>query len=340
MSCCGGNEPVYTGSLNDEITKSGEFVRQNNLFDKPFGEKEGELPVEANRYKLYWAKICHWSNRASIVRELLGLEDVIDVQIVGRELINNTYAWTVYDENGNPDERSGYRYLFEYYEAAIPGFPGRATVPTVVDQIEKKAANNDYHKLTNYFETAFKKYQKKDAPDLYPEELREEIDALNEWLFPNVNNGTYRMMFAKSLSAYQEAYNDYFSALDYLEERLEHNRFLFGDYVTDSDVRLFVTLVRWEVAYYRFLGTSEKGLRGYKNLWEYTRDLYVIPAFRNNTYLSDIAHEYGAIDESNTHFPTFNYRFWNDVDYDKLFSEPQNRRILSKTPEKKFLITN
>ena len=159
---------------------------------------------------------------------------------------------------------------------------------------------------------------------------------MNEWLFPNVNNATYRMMFSRSLEAYNEAYADFVKALEYLDARLENNRFLFGDYVTDSDVRLYVTLVRWEVAYYRFLGTFEKGLRGYKNLWEYTRDLYTIPAFRHNTYLSDIAHEYGAIDESGTNFPTFNYRYWNAVDYDKIFSEPQNRRDLSLDPDHKL----
>ena len=336
MSCCGGNEPTYSVEIKQEIANDGRFIRQKNVFTTPFGKGDGEIKVEKGRYKLYWAKGCHWSNRASIVRELLGLEDVLDVQIVGRENINGTYAWTVYDSEGNPDKQSGYKYLFEYYEAGKPGFEGRATVPVVVDQIEKKAVQNDYHKLTNYFETEFKEFQKKGAPDLYPEDLRDEIDALNEWLFPNVNNATYRMMFSRSLEAYNEAYADFVKALEYLDARLENNRFLFGDYVTDSDVRLYVTLVRWEVAYYRFLGTFEKGLRGYKNLWEYTRDLYTIPAFRHNTYLSDIAHEYGAIDESGTNFPTFNYRYWNAVDYDKIFSEPQNRRDLSLDPDHKL----
>ena len=213
---CGEAAPTYSVQIKEEIAKDGRFIRQPNLFTTPFGEGEGELKVEKGRYKLYWAKGCHWSNRASIVRELLGLEDVLDVQIVGREKLNGTYAWTVYDEEGNPDKQSGYKYLFEYYEAAKPGFTGRATVPTVVDQIEKKAVNNDYHKLTNYFETAFKAYQKKDAPDLYPEEQREEIDALNEWLFPNINNATYRMMFSRSLEAYNEAYQDFVKALEYL----------------------------------------------------------------------------------------------------------------------------
>lgn len=332
------SEIVYKGKVADEIAGDGRFVRQENLFTTPFGEGENDLKAEAGRYKLYWAKGCHWSNRASIAIELLGLEDAIDVQIVGQEKLNGTYAWTIYDKEGNPEKTTGYRYLYEYYEAAKPGFTGRATVPTLVDQIEKKAANNDYHHLTNYLEVNFKPFQKKDAPDLYPVELREEIDRLNEWLFPNINNGTYRMMFARSLAAYDEASEDFWGGMDYLEERLSDQRFLFGDYVTDSDIRLYVTLVRLETCYYRFLGPVEKGLRGYRNLWEYSRDLYEIPAFKHNTYFRNLARTYGAIDESETSFPTYNYRFWNEIDFEKKWSEPQNRRKLSKTPEQKFLI--
>lgn len=185
----------------------------------------------------------------------------------------------------------------------------------------------------------FKPFQKKNAPDLYPENLREEIDRFNEWLFPNINNGTYRMMFAKSIKAYEEAYHDFFTAMDYLEERLEGQRFLFGDYVTDSDVRLYVTLVRFETCYYRFLGPLEKDLRGYKNLWEYSRDLYEIPAFKNNTYFKDLAKDYGAGAPAEGSFVPYNERFWDELDFEAKWTQPQNRRKLSKTPEQKFLIS-
>lgn len=127
--------------------------------------------------------------------------------------------------------------------------------------------NNDYHRLTNYFEVAFEPWQAEDAPDLYPEHLRKEIDILNDWLFPNINNAHYRMAFSQSLTAYNEAYDDFFNAMDKLEERLEYNRFLFGDYVTDSDARFFVTLARWDSYYYRNLGPQKKRMTEYRNIW-------------------------------------------------------------------------
>lgn len=333
------SEATYVGNVKAEIKENGSFVRQKNLFTTPFGEKDGELKAEAGRYKLYWAKKCHWSNRSSIVIELLGLGDAIDVQIVGQERQKGSYAWTIYDEEGKPEPVSGYRYLYEYYEAAKPGFQGRATVPALVDQRTKTVVNNDHHRLTNYFEVNFKPFQKKDAPDLYPEGLREEIDALNEWLYHNINNGVYRMMFARSLAAYDEASKDFWGGMDYLEERLKDQRFLFGDYVTDSDVRLYVTLVRLETSYYRFLGPVARGLRGYRHLYEYARDLYEIPAFKNNTYFKDIARDYGDVDESQSSYASYNYRFWNEINFEKKWGEPQNRRKLSRTPERKFLIS-
>ena len=328
----------YKANVKSEIDERGRFIRQGNLFTTPFGEKEGELKAEAGRYKLYWAKGCHWSNRASIVRELLGLEDAIEADIVDSEFNGKTNAWKLPTAVDGPDPETGVTFLYEFYENALPGFTGRATVPSLVDLKTKKVVNNDYHHLTNYFEVNFKEFQKEGAPDLYPEELRDEIDRLNEWLFPNINNGTYRMMFARAVEAYDEAATDFFSGLDYLEERLEGQRFLFGDYVTDSDIRLFVTLVRLETCYYRFLGPVEKGLRGYKNLWEYSRDLYEIPAFKHNTYLADLARDYGVEEPAKGAFIPYNERFWNEADFEKKWSEPQNRRKLSKTPGQKFLI--
>ena len=141
-----------------------------------------------------------------------------------------------------------------------------------------KVVNNDYHRLTNYFEVDFKPFHKKNAPDLYPEELRKDIDEMNDWLFDNINNGVYKTTFCRSKEAYWDAYNSFYAAMDLLEERLENQRFLFGDYVTDSDVRLYVTLARLDIRYTHQLGHTKHPLFTYKNLWGYARDLYQIPA--------------------------------------------------------------
>jgi putative glutathione S-transferase len=141
------------------------------------------------------------------------------------------------------------------------------------------------------------------------------------------------MMFAQSITAYEEAFDDFYRALDQIEERLSVSRFLFGDYVTDSDVRLFVTLARFDTHYYRNLGPIKRRVVDYENIWGYLRDLYVIPAFRNNTYFRDIA---ASRSDNKSLFQDFNSRFVDQIDYEGIWSAPQNRKKLSKTPEEKF----
>lgn len=328
--------PVETKT---EIDERGAFQRQANRFTTPFGDDPGQLKAEKGKYRLFWARGCHWSNRASIVRELLGLEDVISVNQVSHteDPERRKYGWEfAYDEDLK-DPETGAEFLAEFYYRADPDYTGRSTVPALVDLDTYTVANNDYHRLTNYFETAFKPFHKEGAPDLYPEDLREDIDNLNDnVLFPFINNGVYRMMFAQSIVAYEEAFDDFFTTLDVLEKRLATNRFLFGDYVTDSDVRLFVTLARFDTHYYRNLGPIKKRISEYENIWGYARDLYEIPAFRNNTYFHDIARGWDTKKEKL--FVDFNSRFADDIDFDAIWSTPQKRKYLSKTPDQKFLV--
>lgn len=328
--------PVETKT---EVDERGAFQRQSNRFTTPFGDGSGQLKAEKGKYRLFWARGCHWSNRASIVRELLGLEDVISVNQVSHteDPERRKYGWEfAYDEDLK-DPETGAEFLAEFYYRADPDYTGRSTVPALVDLDTYTVANNDYHRLTNYFETAFKPFHKEGAPDLYPEDLREDIDNLNDnVLFPFINNGVYRMMFAQSIVAYEEAFDDFFTTLDVLEKRLATNRFLFGDYVTDSDVRLFVTLARFDTHYYRNLGPIKKRISEYENIWGYARDLYEIPAFRNNTYFHDIARGWDTKKEKL--FVDFNSCFADDIDFDAIWSAPQKRKYLSKTPDQKFLV--
>ena len=154
--------------------------------------------------------------------------------------------------------------MSEAYYKADDDYTGRTTVPALIDVQTGKVVNNDYNRLTNYFEVNFREFHGENAPDLYPEELREEIDKLNIWLFHNVNNGVYKTAFARSKEAFWDAYNAFYAALDILEERLGHQRFLFGDYVTDSDVRLYVTLARLDIRYAFQLGHTKQRLIDYK----------------------------------------------------------------------------
>ena len=319
-----------------EIDERGAFIRQPNAFIRPFGDKEGDLKAEAGRYAIYWAIGCNWSNRPVIVRDLLGLQDVIKDRLVTHSGQTNKYGHGFGNQPGHKDPLTGAYFLSEFYKRADPEFTGRATTPTLVDIIEKKAVNNDYHRLTNYLEVQFRPFQSKDAPDLYPKKFRKEIDELNDWLFPHVHNGHYRMAFCQSPEAYDEAYEDFYDSLDKLEKRLGENRFLFGDYITDSDVRAYVTLVRWDVSYYHNVGPVKKPIRDYKNIWGYLRELNTVPAFHKNSNARTLALN-GIPKDGGALFRGYNERILTKVDFDKLWADDGERRKLSRTPDELFL---
>lgn len=281
---------VATSENSHEISETGAFVRQENHFVTPFGNGEGELPVEANRYRLIWTPLCPWATRQVIALKLLGLEDVISVGTVAPVRTEN--GWEFSMDEGGVDPVLGIRFLPEIYAATDPEYTGRATVPTIVDVTTKKVVNNDYHHLTNYWETVWKPFHKEGAPDLYPEELRKDIDELNGILFHEINNGVYKTGFAQSQEEYEKNYHLVYARLDWLEERLSHNRFLFGDQLTDSDIRLYVTLARFDVAYYFAFRLNKKRIQDYENLWNYAKELYSIPAFREATDFDAIKRGY------------------------------------------------
>ena len=316
----------------NELDERGAFVRQPNSFIVPFGSKEGEFRAEAGRYAIYWAEGCNWSNRPVIARDLLGLQDVISDTKTTHSGETNVYGHGFGDQPNHQDQATGAYFLSEFYKRANPDYKGRATTPTFVDIIEKKAVNNDYHRLSNYIEVQFRPFQPADAPDLYPKKFRDVIDEFNDWLFPHVNNGHYRMAFCSSIEAYQEAYDDFYASLDKLEERLATNRFLFGDYVTDADIRLYVTLVRWDTGYYRNIGPTKRRIVDYPNLWGYVRDLYAIPAFAKTTFFPKKPQA-----EDGRLFRDFNSRLAWQIDFVKLYQTDGERAKLSRTPEEKFL---
>ena len=316
----------------DEINETGAFVRQPNSFIQPFGDEPGDLKAGNRQYAIYWAHGCNWSNRPVIARDILGLQDVILDQTTSHSGQTNVYGHGFSDQPGFVDPITGVHFLSEFYKNANPNYTGRATTPTLVDITTKKAVNNDYHRLSNYIEVQFRPFQPKDAPDLYPKAFRREIDELNDWLFPHINNGHYRMAFCQSYSAYQEAFDDFYESLDKLEKRLEDNRFLFGDYITDSDIRFYVTLVRWDTGYYRNVGPIKHRIVDYKNIWGYVRDLYSIPEFAHYTFFNERPPR-----KDNDLFRRWEDRIQPQIDYVKIFSEPNDRKKLSRTPDEVYL---
>ena len=274
-----------------EINQQGAFVRQSNAFDMPFGEGPGTLPVEKGRYRLIWTPLCPWATRQVIVLGLLGIgEDVISIGKVAP--VRTEKGWAFSLDEGGVDPVLGIATLPEIYARTDPDYQGRATVPTVVDVTTGKVVNNDYHRLSNYWETVWKPFWKEGAPDLYPEDLREEIDALNTILFHEVNNGVYKAGFARTQEEYARNFRLVFGRLDQLEERLSQNRCLFGDRLTDSDVRLYVTLARFDIAYYTEFRLNWKRIQDYENLWNYAKELYSLPAFHAATDFEAIKQGY------------------------------------------------
>jgi putative glutathione S-transferase len=282
-----------TSKTPEEVKADGSFNRQINRFTTPFGNKSGELSIEAGRYRLLWSAACPWAHRSVIVRKILGLENAISLGTASpmRPRLPHVDWEFSLDEKG-VDPVLGIRYMSEVYKKADLDYTGRPTVPVMVDITEQKAVNNDYFKLTNYFETVWSPFHKENAPNLYPETLREEIDALNEIIFHEVNNGVYKCGFAQSQEAYETSYNTLFARLDELEQRLSGQRFLLGDYITDSDVRLYTTLVRFDAAYYTTFNTNRNLIREFKNLWGYARDLYQTPGFGDTTDFDAIKRHY------------------------------------------------
>ena len=325
-----------------EIDKNGYFRRQPNHFTTPFGDGENDLKAEGNkRYRLVWAKLCHWSNRAAIARELEGLEDQISVNMVEHAPHEKNLGWEyVYNEN-NIDPVFGDQFLSEAYYRADDDYQGRTTVPALIDTTTGKVVNNDYNWLTTYFEVNFRPWHKKGAPELYPVELREEVDKMNLWLFDNINNAVYRSSFSRSNEGHFDGVNTFYAAMDRLEKRLETNRFLFGDYVTDSDIRLYVTLARLDIRYTAQLGETKRPLYTYKNLWGYAKELWEIPAFAHHTDFAAIIRQ-GRIEgeedgfRASTHYDLALPK----IDWDAQWKVSTERAYLSSDPTHPIYLGN
>ncbi|WP_010260031.1 glutathione S-transferase family protein [Treponema primitia] len=281
---------VATSESAHEISAEGAFVRQANRFTTPFGSGPGELPVEAGRYRLLWAAICPWAHRQIIVLNLLGLTEAISIGKANP--VRTDRGWEFSLDPAGVDPVLKIRYLSEAYEKADPAYTGRATVPAVVDISTGKVVNNDYFKLTNHWETAWAPLHKKDAPDLYPPDLRTDIDGLNDIIFHEVNNAVYKAGFAENQGEYEKNYELLFKRLDILEERLGKNRYLFGSSITDSDIRLYVTLARFDTAYNLVFRCNRNRLVDFPNLWNYAKDLFQTPGFGDTTDFDAIKRGY------------------------------------------------
>jgi glutathionyl-hydroquinone reductase len=273
-----------TAQFVAETGRSGEFVRQQNAF-RDRVTVGGRFPPEPGRYHLIVSLACPWAHRAIIVRRLLGLDDRISLGIV--DPVRDERGWRFTLDPGGRDPVSGAAYLSELYEASDPSFSGRWTVPTLWDTKTRTIVSNDYPQITLDFSTEW------GVPSrLYPEELRDEIDAVNEVVYADVNNGVYRCGFATTQQAYEAAYGRLWDRLDWLSERLSGQRYLVGDRITEADVRLFTTLVRFDAVYHGHFKCNRQKLTELPVLWAYARDLFQTPGFGDTTDFDHIKRHY------------------------------------------------
>ncbi|MDK6233199.1 glutathione S-transferase C-terminal domain-containing protein [Aerococcus sp. UMB10185] len=273
-----------------EIQADGSFVQQGNVLSKPFSYEEGGLKPEANRYQLVWMPACPHAHKVVIAIHLLGLDTIIPISATGPYRTDE--GWVFSDYPGGRDPLTGARSTLELYQRSIPDYDLRPTVPLIVDLRTGQAVNNDHKTLTLQLETVWQDFHAKGAPDLYPEALRPEIDRLNRLIYEEINVGFYKVGFAESQSAYEQAYDNLFESLDFLEDRLSQSRYLCGDQLTDADLRLYPSLARYDVVYYDEFRCRERRLRDYPHLWRYARELYQIPAFGQTTDFNFIKASY------------------------------------------------
>lgn len=259
-----------------EQTEDGGFRRQRNWFSTRFGRRADQVPPAWGRYLLLASPSCGWGRRQLITLRLLGLDQAVPfVLLTGRD----DQGWRIAPTDNTLELEYGSNLLNHYYRRSDVSFQGRGTSPTVIDTHTGFVVSNNYHILPYDWEVAWKEFHAPGAPNLYPEHLRKEIDLLNQQIFDDVNNGTYKILFATSRSAADAAKAIFEARLIDLNHRLSTRRYLFGPKITDSDIRLFVTLSSYERSYRpgiaAIYGDAHVAhLQDFPNLWDYARDLF------------------------------------------------------------------
>jgi glutathionyl-hydroquinone reductase len=288
---------IWQDQWYDTSESGGRFRRQESAFrnwvtadGSPGPSGQGGFAAEPGRYHLYVSLACPWAHRTLILRKLKGLESMIGLSVVHWRMKSD--GWTFEAGPGVvPDPNCGATFLHQVYTAAKPGCTGRVTVPVLWDREQAAIVSNESSEIIRMFNDAFDAVGAK-AGDYYPRALREEIDRVNARVYDTLNNGVYQAGFATTQQAYEEAVEPLFATLDWLEDRLARARYLCGDQLTEADVRLFTTLVRFDAVYVGHFKCNRRRIVDYPALSGYTRELYQLPGIAQTVDFMHIKHHY------------------------------------------------
>lgn len=273
----------------------GRFIRQQSTFRGTVSPKavESDAPSEQAPWRLYVAYICPWASRTLIARQLLGLEPWVELRVVNPVMTDEGWRFGGFPGATGADV-PGVSHMHQLYTASQADYTGRATVPVLWDNRQQRIINNESADILRLFDQQLRPLHQS-SRQLYPESLRAAIDEFNDWLYPRFNNGVYRAGFASSQQAYEEAVQDVFGCLEQLEQHFATHEFAVGEQLTESDIRLFVTLARFDPAYHGLFKTNRKRLSDYPALSAYFERLLQIPAFADNTRIDHIKAGYYSV---------------------------------------------
>lgn len=273
-----------------EKTK-GQFVREPTKFHNQISQAEGsDFLAESGRYHLYVSYACPWAHRTIIMRELKDLTDHISMDVVHPHMLEYGWTFLTFGDVGG-DQINDNDYLYQVYQTANAEYNGRVTVPVLWDKKTNTIVNNESSEIIRMFNTEFNSLTNNEL-DLYPENYREEIDKVNENIYDNINNGVYKCGFATSQQAYEEAFEKLFSTLKWCDTRLADQKYLVGDKLTEADIRLFTTLIRFDAVYYSHFKCNLKLIRDFKNLSRHTKTIYHYPKIADTVHFDHIKQHY------------------------------------------------
>ncbi len=275
------------GAFKRESAQLRNWVTPDGL---PGPSGEGGFKAESDRYHLYVSLACPWAHRTLIFRKLKRLEPHISVSVVSPDMLDKGWSFKT-EEGSTGDALQGFDYLHHVYTANKPDYTGRVTVPVLWDKQQGRIVSNESAEIIRMFNSAFDGLTG-NTDDYYPESLTAEIDAVNEWIYDSINNGVYRSGFATTQTAYEEAYNKLFTALDQLEDRLSQKRYLIGETLTEADWRLFTTLIRFDAVYHGHFKCNRQRLEDFPNISQYVRELYQWPGVAETVDFHHIKRHY------------------------------------------------